>query len=117
MADTGPETILFDVFLTNQRRKAMIARALEGTGLPPEDYPLYVFVGAEGPWTPTGLAARLGMPLSTVLFRVRGLERRGHAERMPNPEDGRSFRDPPHRRRAAAARGRRVRVPRGRRGR
>ena len=91
MADTGPETILFDVFLTNQRRKAMIARALEGTGLPPEDYPLYVFVGAEGPWTPTGLAARLGMPLSTVLFRVRRLERRGHAERMPNPEDGRSF--------------------------
>jgi len=31
------------------------------------------------------------MPLSTVLFRVRGLERRGHAERMPNPDDGRSF--------------------------
>ena len=91
MADTGPETILFDVFLTNQRRKAMIARALAGMGLPPEDYPLYVFVGAEGPWTPTGLAARLGMPLSTVLFRVRGLERRGHAERMPNPDDGRSF--------------------------
>ena len=91
MADTGPETILFDVFLTNQRRKAMIARALEGVGLPPEDYPFYVFVGAEGPWTPTGLAARLGMPLSTVLFRVRGLERRGHAERTPNPEDGRSF--------------------------
>src|SRR5262245_13676964 len=59
MAGTGPETILFDVFLTNQRRKALIARALEGSGLPPEDYPLYVFVGAEGPWTPTGLAERL----------------------------------------------------------
>ena len=91
MADTGPETILFDLFLTNQRRKAMIARALEGTGLPAEDYPFYVFVGAEGPWTPTGLAERLGMPLSTVLFRIRRLERRGHAERTPNPEDGRSF--------------------------
>ena len=91
MADTGPETILFDVFLTNQRRKAMIARALDGTGLPPEDYPLYVFIGAEDPWTPTGLAERLAMPLSTVLFRVRRLERRGHAERTPNPEDGRSF--------------------------
>jgi DNA-binding MarR family transcriptional regulator len=91
IADTGPETILFDVFLTNQRREAMIARALEGTGLPPEDYPLYVFVGAEGPWTPTGLAARLGMPLSTVLFRLGRLERRGHAERTPNPADRRSF--------------------------
>jgi len=91
MAAAGPETILFDVFLTNQRRKALIARALEGTGLPPEDYPFYVFVGAEGPWTPTGLAARLGMPLSTVLFRIRRLERRGHAARTPNPDDGRSF--------------------------
>jgi DNA-binding MarR family transcriptional regulator len=69
----------------------MIARALEGTGLPAEDYPFYVFVGAEGPWTPTGLAARLGMPLTTVLFRVRRLEPRGHAERAPNPDDGRSF--------------------------
>jgi DNA-binding MarR family transcriptional regulator len=91
MADTGPETILFDVFLTNQRRERLVEHALEGTGVPPADYPLYVFIGAEGPWTPTGLAARLGMPLSTVLFRVRRLERRGHAERTPNPKDGRSF--------------------------
>jgi len=31
------------------------------------------------------------MPLSTVIFRVKRLERRGHAERVPNPDDGRSF--------------------------
>src|SRR3954464_3986532 len=85
------ETVLFDVYMTNQKRARLIEAALEGTELPPEDYPFYVFVGAEGPWTPTGLAARLGMPLSPVLFRVRRLERRGHAERTPNPEDGRSF--------------------------
>jgi DNA-binding MarR family transcriptional regulator len=91
MADTGPETIFFDVFLTHQKRKRMIEQALAATEVPPEDYPLYVFVGADGPWTPTGLATRLGMPLSTVLFRLRRLERRGHAERTPNPEDGRSF--------------------------
>ena len=91
MADTGPETILFDLFLANKARERMIARALDDTGVPPEDYPLYVFVGAEGPWTPTGLSARLGMPLSTILFRIRRLERRGHAERVRNPDDGRSF--------------------------
>ena len=91
MAETGPPTILFDLFLANQRRKRMIAAALAGIELPPEDYPFYVFIGAEGPWTPTGLAGRLEMPLSTVLFRVRRLERRGHAERVPNPDDGRSF--------------------------
>jgi DNA-binding MarR family transcriptional regulator len=31
------------------------------------------------------------MPLSTVLFRLGRLERRGHAERIPNPDDGRSY--------------------------
>jgi DNA-binding MarR family transcriptional regulator len=91
MSETGPPTILFDLFLANQRRKRMIAAALAATELPAEDYPFYVFIGAEGPWTPTGLAGRLEMPLSTVLFRVRRIERRGHAERVPNPEDGRSF--------------------------
>jgi DNA-binding MarR family transcriptional regulator len=41
--------------------------------------------------TPTELARELGMPLSTVLFRARRLERCGHAERIPHPEDRRSF--------------------------
>jgi DNA-binding MarR family transcriptional regulator len=91
MADTGPDTILLDVFRTNQLRERLISTALEGTELPPEDYPFYVLVGAEGPWTPTALAARVVMPLSTVLFRVGRLEQRGHAERIPNPDDRRSF--------------------------
>jgi DNA-binding MarR family transcriptional regulator len=85
------ETVLFDVYMTNQKRARLIEAALEGTELPPEDYPFYVFIGAEGPWTPTGLARRLELPLTTVLFRVRRLERRGHAKRKPNPADGRSF--------------------------
>ena len=91
MADTGPPTILLDVFLANQRRKRMIEVALEGTDVPPEDYPFYVFIGADGPWTPTGLAAFFDMPLSTVLFRIGRLERRGHIDRIPNPDDGRSY--------------------------
>ena len=31
------------------------------------------------------------MPLSTVLFRVGRLEKRGHVERIPNPDDRRSY--------------------------
>ena len=50
-----------------------------------------MIVGAEGPWTPTELAGRLEMPLSTVLFRVGRLEKRGHVERIPNPDDRRSY--------------------------
>jgi DNA-binding MarR family transcriptional regulator len=87
----GGPTILLDLFLTNQRRKRMIEAALAQTELPPEDYPVYVLVGAEGPWTPTELAKRMEMPLSTMLFRLRRLERRGHAERIPNPADRRSY--------------------------
>jgi DNA-binding MarR family transcriptional regulator len=91
MAETGPDTILLDLFRTNQVRERVIVAALEGLELPPEDYPFYVLVGAEGPWTPTALAARVEMPLSTVLFRVGRLEKRGHAERIPNPDDRRSY--------------------------
>src|SRR5438876_6438605 len=91
MARTGPPTVLFEVFWTQQKRQRLIELALAETDLPPEDYPFYVLIGAEGPWTPTGLAARLGMPLSTVIFRFKRIERRGHAERVPNPDDGRSF--------------------------
>jgi DNA-binding MarR family transcriptional regulator len=91
MARTGPPTVLFEVFWTQQKRKRLIEAALDGLELPAEDYPLYVLIGAEGPWTPTGLSERLMMPLSTVLFRFKRLERRGHGERLPNPVDGRSF--------------------------
>lgn len=91
MTDDGPDTILLDVFQTNQVRERLIATALEGLSLPPEDYPFYVLIGAEGPLTPTALAARTQMPLSTVLYRAGRLERRGHAERSPNPEDRRSY--------------------------
>src|ERR1700751_4007869 len=87
----GGPTILLDLFLTNQRRKGVVEFALAQTELPAEDYPVYVLVGAEGPWTPTGLAKRMEMPLSTMLFRLRRLEGRGHAERIRNPDDGRSY--------------------------
>jgi DNA-binding MarR family transcriptional regulator len=91
VADAGPDTILLDLFRTNQVRERLIEAALDGLELPPEDYPFYVLIGAEGPWTPTALTDRMQMPLSTVLFRVKRLEKRGHAERIPNPDDRRSY--------------------------
>ena len=87
----GPDTILLDLFRTNQVRERLIEASLAGLELPPEDYPFYVLIGAEGPWTPTLLAERMKMPLSTVLFRVGRLDQRGHIERIPNPDDRRSY--------------------------
>jgi DNA-binding MarR family transcriptional regulator len=91
VADTGPDTILLDLFRTNQVRERLIEASLAGLELPAEDYPFYVLIGAEGPWTPTLLADRMKMPLSTVLFRVGRLDQRGHIERVPNPDDRRSY--------------------------
>ena len=91
MSDSAPDTILLDLFRTNQVRERLLAAALEDVELQPQDYPFYVLIGAEGPLTPTALAARMEMPLSTVLFRSGKLERRGHVERAPNPDDRRSY--------------------------
>ena len=85
MSTSGPDTILLDLFRTNQVRERLIVAALEGLELPPEDYPMYVMIGAEGPWTPTAFAARVEMPLSTVLFRVGRLESRGPRRADPEP--------------------------------
>jgi DNA-binding MarR family transcriptional regulator len=91
VARTGPPTVLFEVFWAHQKRKQLVEHALHDVELPAEDYPFYVTIGADGPVTPTALAEYLIMPLSTVIFRVKRLESRGHAERVPNPDDGRSF--------------------------
>ena len=56
---TGPPTILFEVFWTQQKRKRLVEVALEGIDLPPDDYPFYVTIGADGPLTPTALAELL----------------------------------------------------------
>ena len=61
MADTGPDTILLDLFRTNQLREQLVTASLDGLELPAED------------------------------FRVGRLEKRGHAERVPNPDDRRSY--------------------------
>jgi hypothetical protein len=81
-------TILLDLFLTNQQRKRMIEAALAdcraaGRGLPG----LRARRGRRTVDTDRS-CRRLEMPLSTMLFRLGRLERRGHAERFPNPTTG-----------------------------
>jgi DNA-binding MarR family transcriptional regulator len=47
-------------------------------------------IGAFGPLTPSELAERTGVALTTVSDRIRRIVEDGDAERIPNPEDGRS---------------------------
>ena len=82
----------FDVFALSSRLGAYLDRALEGTGLRPVEYAVYSLMLEAGPRTPSELAAALGVPPSTMSGYIRPMLDRGHARRIPNAADGRSFR-------------------------
>ena len=82
----------FDVFALSSRLGAYLDRALEGTGLRPVEYAVYSLMLEAGPRTPSELASALGVPPSTMSGYIRPMLERGHARRIPNAADGRSFR-------------------------
>ena len=84
-------SLLFDVFVLHQRVRSLLARALSGTGLRSDEYAVYSVLFERGPLTPTQLAARLAMPVTTTLDYLRVMLRRGHVRRARNPADGRSY--------------------------
>jgi DNA-binding MarR family transcriptional regulator len=82
----------FDVFALSSRLGAYLDRALEGTGLRPREYAIYSLMLEAGPRTPSELADALGVPPSTMSGYIKPMLERGHARRIPNATDGRSFR-------------------------
>ena len=56
-----------------------------------EAYAFYSALRETQPTSPTDLARHLGMPVTTVLDTLAGLQRREHAVRLRNPRDGRSY--------------------------
>ena len=80
------------MFALSSRLGAYLDRALVGTGLRPVEYAVYSLMLEAGPRTPSELAAALGVPPSTMSGYLRPMLERGHARRIPNPTDGRSFR-------------------------
>jgi DNA-binding MarR family transcriptional regulator len=87
---TEPRPLIFHLYTTYQRAGRLVARALEGTGIRPEDAALYSALDRDGPLTPSGLADRLGVGPSTLTYRLKALEAAGVIVRRPNPDDGRS---------------------------
>jgi DNA-binding MarR family transcriptional regulator len=78
------------LYVAFQKSGQLVAAALDGTEIAPVDAPIYNVLERRGPITPTELAGALGMGASTLTYRLRGLEERGHLARSPNPRDGRS---------------------------
>jgi DNA-binding MarR family transcriptional regulator len=84
-------SLLFDVFALNQAVGRLLARAMADGPLSPRDYAIYSAIFELEAVPPTVLAGRLGMPLTTLMDVLADLDRRGHASRIPNPRDGRSY--------------------------
>ena len=90
---TRPErrlSLLLLVVAANQRLNQLVDRELAAEAVESRDYALLSLVGVRGPVRLTEAAAELGMPITTASDGVRRLEARGHVERVPNPDDGRS---------------------------
>jgi DNA-binding MarR family transcriptional regulator len=84
-------SVLFDVFALGQAVRRLLMTTMARGPLRPEDYAVYSAIFELEALTPTAMADRLGMPLTTVVDHLRALEARGHVRRMPNPRDGRSY--------------------------
>ena len=82
--------IIFLLYGAYQRAGQLVSLALAGTGIAPEDAPIYNVLERRERVTPTQLGEALGMAPSTVTYRTKGLAERGHLERVDNPDDGRS---------------------------
>lgn len=85
-------SLLFDVFALNQAVGRLLAAAMRDGPLTPGEYAVYSAIFELEAASPTELASRLGMRLTTFVDQLRVVERRGHARRLAHPTDRRSYR-------------------------
>jgi DNA-binding MarR family transcriptional regulator len=90
-ADPLDTSLLFDVFALNQAVGRLLASAMRDGPLTPSEYAVYSAIFELESASPTALSARLGMRLTTFMDHLRLVEGRGHARRLRNPRDGRSY--------------------------
>ena len=85
-------SVLFELYAATGAARTLVAAAMVDSPLTPEDYAVYSILFDEGPHAPTELAARAGMPPTSMSHLVRRMLERGHAERASSPDDRRSYR-------------------------
>lgn len=92
-ADPGAlrTSLLFDVFALGQSVGRLLAEAMREGPLTPVEYAVYSAIFELEAASPTALAARLGMRLTTFMDQLRRIEGRGHAARLDHPSDRRSY--------------------------
>lgn len=92
MTDPLGTSILFDVFALNQAVGRLLSTAMRDGPLTPAEYAVYSTIFELEAASPTELATRLGMRLTTFMDQLRLVEGRGHARRIGHPTDRRSYR-------------------------
>jgi DNA-binding MarR family transcriptional regulator len=80
------------VFTVNQAVGRLLATAMRDGPLTPAEYAVYSAIFELESASPTELATRLGMRLTTFMDQLRLIQGRGHARRVENPRDRRSYR-------------------------
>jgi DNA-binding MarR family transcriptional regulator len=89
--DERLDNVLFNVWLVSRATTGLLDAALKPSGLDSDEFALYSLLLAGDGATPTDLARWMVAPPTTVSSYVKRLERRGHAVRVANPHDGRSY--------------------------
>jgi MarR family transcriptional regulator, temperature-dependent positive regulator of motility len=84
-------SFLFSLFVLSHRVRALLGHTMADAGLRSDEYAIYSAVLVTGPLTISQLAQMVGMPLTTVSDYVRAMATRGHAHRLKNPADSRSY--------------------------
>lgn len=85
-------SLLFELYAAATAARSLVAAAMAGSPLSPEDFAIYSILFDEGPHAPTELARRSGMPPTSMSHVVRAMLERGHVERATNADDRRSYR-------------------------
>ena len=84
-----PRNILIQLFILGQLAGQLMAREFDREGVDRNDYAVLTVIGAYGPITPTELAAKLGLPPTTLSASIRRLG--DDVARSPHPTDKRSY--------------------------
>jgi len=91
MPDRAEVSLLFDLFVASQRVRRVLAEAMAGSGMRPDEYAVYSLLFMHGPLTATEMTRHLGLPLSTVLDYLKTMDAAGDLDRVPHPDDGRAM--------------------------
>lgn len=91
-ATDPPTSLLFDVFALSQAVGRLLDAYMADSPLTPNEYAFYSAIFETESIKPTALAARLGMPLTTVMDHLARFERRADIARMTDADDRRATR-------------------------